>query len=1336
MRSIQSMSLFDTIYQQIGDSSVQQLQDKLSLGRVRTSPMVDKGIRLIAESLSSVAQTEHGRQKLYDSIRYIDDSFIDHPDELFAGKTVDEAFAAGNDALGELIGVDARNQLSESLASAVEINQQQADDAVGYLAPEVFGCLKREIDRGNVLDSPDGIGQLFFGNGALPSATSPTDSAETAPGKVSSLKVRDGVAGQSSSSSTSPAMSASSTTPSATTPSATTTTSATTTPSTTTTTSVRPATPPSVSTSVSSFESENTLAPVASASGPSETRAPVLGAAAASVIPPGVPRPPTGSGDELETSVASAAAMTHHEEDSDWSWLFRFALPFLLVGALVVGGLRNCDANFQSTAALPLAEDVTTPSESELEALASVGSLQIELANEKDSSQAATAENNEARILELEALVEESTTEKTAALAKLEETSVELEAVSGELEAVSGELEAVSGELEQSQSAGQDTSELTALLSSITGERDSATEQLGLVQSQLDESSTARDAALAELDELKQQLASAQLSDVTELKRELESVSAENNVNREAFKRLNVELEEAKATLLATDEQKIGLETQITEATQAMASANEQTDSIKAELESATADLETVRAELDASKADLVAAQAELEAANASTDQLGADYQVKLESSEAALASHQDEIDRLKTELENTVARSNTKLAASQAESQQLLSGAVQDREELVEEITALKGANAELEEQLDQYAVELAMASDNSGDLQTRLATAEEQLATTQSELETNLSLREGFDAQLLDLQQKLDTARQSSSSDINRLTSVSSELQSRLDLMVSANEEAQAGIAERDAQITELADRAGDLQASLDSAMADIELSQQDNASMQQTIEQLEARANTMSEEVEQSASVVESGKIKIAELEDELQQSGRQITQLTQERDELLNQKAELDERISAMSAERDEAIAASTQMNDQVVELYGKLEQANAQSEDSQSRVSALTASLTDVQSQLALSSSDADKHAKQTALLAAETVRYQSEIGSLKKERDQLTAQLISLDSELGAARNEADDAVSALAAARETAEESTRKATLFEKNVDGLNKEIDRLKGEQEEALGALNQTVQEMRVERDDAEAESAAALANAASFDDERSEMKAIISDLQDSFDSSQTEVVTLTNRIAGLETEVEALNQARDGAEAEAASLRDEVAEAELRVTQAASLADGYKLRLDQADERRQAEIESVNVVRDSISSSLSEVAVDDVQVTTRDNNTAVGITIGSGNLFRAGSSDLSPEGSEVLAKVGRIVASYEDWKIDVEGHTDNQPIGGTLLERYPSNWELSVARASSAVRFLQIESGIDPTLLSARGFGETKPLDIDDTPDARRKNRRVEVVLRKK
>ena len=132
---------------------------------------------------------------------------------------------------------------------------------------------------------------------------------------------------------------------------------------------------------------------------------------------------------------------------------------------------------------------------------------------------------------------------------------------------------------------------------------------------------------------------------------------------------------------------------------------------------------------------------------------------------------------------------------------------------------------------------------------------------------------------------------------------------------------------------------------------------------------------------------------------------------------------------------------------------------------------------------------------------------------------------------------------------------------------------------------------------------------------------------------------------------------------------------------------------------------------------------------------MEVSTRDANSAVGITIDSGNLFRPGSAELSAEGSEVLARLGGIVANFDDWKIDVEGHTDNQPIGGRLLERYPSNWELSVARASSAVRFLQ-NSGIDPATLSARGFGETRPLDANDTPEARRKNRRVEVVLRKK
>ena len=74
--------------------------------------------------------------------------------------------------------------------------------------------------------------------------------------------------------------------------------------------------------------------------------------------------------------------------------------------------------------------------------------------------------------------------------------------------------------------------------------------------------------------------------------------------------------------------------------------------------------------------------------------------------------------------------------------------------------------------------------------------------------------------------------------------------------------------------------------------------------------------------------------------------------------------------------------------------------------------------------------------------------------------------------------------------------------------------------------------------------------------------------------------------------------------------------------------------------------------------------------------------------------------------------------------------VEGHTDNVPIN---TARFPSNWELSTARAVSVVRYLSEVVGVEPDRFSAVGYGDTKPKGSNDTPKNRKKNRRVEIIL---
>ncbi len=109
-----------------------------------------------------------------------------------------------------------------------------------------------------------------------------------------------------------------------------------------------------------------------------------------------------------------------------------------------------------------------------------------------------------------------------------------------------------------------------------------------------------------------------------------------------------------------------------------------------------------------------------------------------------------------------------------------------------------------------------------------------------------------------------------------------------------------------------------------------------------------------------------------------------------------------------------------------------------------------------------------------------------------------------------------------------------------------------------------------------------------------------------------------------------------------------------------------------------------------------------------------------------------LFDSGKAEVKPEGLAVLRKVIDILKNVRDKAIRIEGHTDNVQIGGALARKYPTNWELSAARAINVTRYLQ-DHGIDPTLLSACAYGEYKPVAPNDTEEGKAKNRRIEIIL---
>jgi chemotaxis protein MotB len=110
-----------------------------------------------------------------------------------------------------------------------------------------------------------------------------------------------------------------------------------------------------------------------------------------------------------------------------------------------------------------------------------------------------------------------------------------------------------------------------------------------------------------------------------------------------------------------------------------------------------------------------------------------------------------------------------------------------------------------------------------------------------------------------------------------------------------------------------------------------------------------------------------------------------------------------------------------------------------------------------------------------------------------------------------------------------------------------------------------------------------------------------------------------------------------------------------------------------------------------------------------------------------------LFDSGEAVISKRGEEVLARVGTILATIDDKQIQVSGHTDDSPPTDKIADRFPTNWELSAARATNVVRFLEDNSKVPGRRLVASGHGQYRPVSTNATPIGRARNRRIEILL---
>lgn len=161
------------------------------------------------------------------------------------------------------------------------------------------------------------------------------------------------------------------------------------------------------------------------------------------------------------------------------------------------------------------------------------------------------------------------------------------------------------------------------------------------------------------------------------------------------------------------------------------------------------------------------------------------------------------------------------------------------------------------------------------------------------------------------------------------------------------------------------------------------------------------------------------------------------------------------------------------------------------------------------------------------------------------------------------------------------------------------------------------------------------------------------------------------------------------------------------------------------------LTKEEKAKQEEKEQHRAAMKSVAGDLMKVMeplVKGGQVKVTESNRGISIEINASLLFAPAKAVLSKESIEVLTAVAKVLAT-DTHQVQVEGHTDNLPISSV---EYPSNWELSSARASSVTR-LFVENGVGGKRIVVIGYADNRPVDSNDTPEGRARNRRVKVMI---
>ena len=336
--------------------------------------------------------------------------------------------------------------------------------------------------------------------------------------------------------------------------------------------------------------------------------------------------------------------------------------------------------------------------------------------------------------------------------------------------------------------------------------------------------------------------------------------------------------------------------------------------------------------------------------------------------------------------------------------------------------------------------------------------------------------------------------------------------------------------------------------------------------------------------------------------------------------------------------------------------------------------------------------------------QQAAELEALKKRSQAQTGELQQQLASLQQNFDQESSQRKAAEQQAASLAQERAALEARSGELQSKLDRLEQEKGQLNSELGTVQGQIKDLEGKMasgNASAQEeiMKLQRHATDLE-----ANAARIAQEREQLRREQSQLTTSLEQERQRLKTEAEEKARLATEREQLKEEQSQLNA----------------------------RLEQERAAKEEEIRRLTKTQEELSRSLQdEIAKGNITIQqVRDRLT---INMVDRVLFDSGQAQVKPAGLKVLKQVSDVLNKITDKQIRIEGHTDNVPISTKLQDRFKTNWELSTARATTVVRYLIDQGGVQPQALSAVGYADTHPIAGNDSEAGRSSNRRIEIVL---